>query len=247
MENLTTRRYVNKGLLALAGSLLVGTRAANADSPDVPAQDISRPYQAWMLGIDTSKSLSPGQFLKSIRILADTVAHRVAANDLVWVVDAAAAVPDATVFPIPPIETRSEKNRWGADLTNAKERAIAAIRNCRQERNSTNLESPVRHALKVLAAHPNATSRLFVVASDFVTDLKGSGPSVAAPTPKPGVTASNVQVSLLIAHPTQNYLDELRMSSDAVSDAVGDSWIAYFSAMHALSVTAQPVDAVPTI
>jgi hypothetical protein len=68
---------------------------------------------------------------------------------------------------------------------------------------------------------------------------------VAAPTPRVGVTAANVQISLLIAHPTQRYLDKLRMSSDAVSDAVADNWAAYFSAMHALSVMAQPVDAVP--
>lgn len=139
MENLT-RRSVNCGLLSLVGSLLAGTRAALANSPDVPAQDMSRPYRAWMLGIDTSTSLSPEQFDRALQILQSTVAHQVTPNDLVWLVDAAAALPEASVFAIPPIQTHSEKNRWGADLAQAKERALAAIRNFKQQRDSTNLE-----------------------------------------------------------------------------------------------------------
>ncbi len=246
MESIATRRSVNSGLLSWAGSLLLGNRVA-ADASDAPPQDVSRPYRAWMLGIDTSKSLSPDQFGKAILILQDTVAHHVAPNDLVWLLDASAAAPDATVFAIPPIQTRSEMNRWSDDLARAKKRAITAIANCRQQRDSTDLENPIRHGLKILAAHPRATSRFLIVASDFVTDLKGTGPSVAAPPPKPGASAFGVQISLLIAHPTQGYLDKLRMPSDAVSDAVASNWATYFSSIGARSVTAQPVDAVATM
>jgi hypothetical protein len=185
------------------------SRVSVTQQPAKLQHDPGEEYTAWAICIDTSKSPLPDEFRKLKGIVQQSIESEITFNDLVWVIRIGDQFRPAALFQMPPKgRTRSERLQAIDRLRDAKQAVVQEIEGLQQVAGQTDLTTSIPVALNILLTQ-RATRKLLVIGSDFIQD-DGRGRFTSAP-PKlaEGLSASNVNVSLLITCPSPKYLGAL--------------------------------------
>lgn len=209
--------------------------------------DPNRPYSACVICLDTSLSPREDEFQRLLAIAQAIVQDEVTYNDLVWLIPIQSGLGPTQAFEMPAGSARrSVRSSRAAALAEAKAALLIAIRNMKQRSGTTDLQSSVEAALDLLRSHPNATRRLMVVGSDFLTDTGNGHVAIEPPQMSRAGSAAGVNALLLFTYPKPAYLQELKMSPSALLANVESEWTAYLNKNSASAVTILPADAVPS-
>jgi hypothetical protein len=186
------------------------------------------------------------QFRKLLAILEAIAERDVTYNDIVWVIGIQSTLEPVQVFPMPAASSRRSGGTAAADgLRESKAALIAAIRRMSQVSRTTDLGSSVEAGLDILRSHPEATGRVIMIGSDFLTDA-GVGPvSMVPPTAIRSGYATGVDALLLVTYPKLAYLKKVRISHSELLASIEAKWTAYFKEEDASNVTIRLVDTIP--
>jgi hypothetical protein len=140
---------------------------------------------------------------------------------------------------------RSNRRAAQAGLLEAKSALLSAIHQLSQLPGNTDLESPLDAALNILRSHPQATSRMLIMGSDFLKDTGRGQVSMDPPATVHDRTAAGVVVLLLVTYPKPEYLSILRVSYSHLYENIQTKWTTFLKHKNASAVTVRLVDAVP--
>ncbi len=226
--------------------LTVWSHLLPAPAGGVRAQVAGGRHSAWVFCVDTSLSVDNEQFDRAKDALRRTIDATVTFGDRVWMIEMGAAPAAARPFALPVGSLRkSDRDRTGEAMQRIKLEIHAALDGLSRRALSTDVGEPIERGLMILREQPAAFARKLVVVSDFVSDDGARRMRLTAQTPTPGVTAQGVEVGLLVARPTADYLRRFRLSPAAHAETVAREWRQYFTQVGARSYAARLVDAQP--
>jgi hypothetical protein len=218
---------------------------AGFSTPQV-GHDQQRPYRALVMCIDRSRSPLDEQFRKLLVIMEAIAERDVTYNDVVWLIEIQSTLEPVQIFPMPAASSRRSDGTAAADgLRESKAALIAAIRRMSQVSDATDVRSSVEAGLDILRSHAEATVRVIVIGSDFVSDAGIGRASLIPPTARRNGYATGVNVLLLVTYPKPAYLQKIRISHSELLASIEAKWTAYFKEENASNVTVNLVDAIP--
>jgi hypothetical protein len=174
------------------------------------------------------------------------VANDITYNDLVWLCEIQSNLAQVKSFAMPAGTLRRSAGTAAADALRATKAAlITAIHNMSQQPGDTNLQSPLEEALELVRSHPEATDRIIVLGSDFLTDLGNGKISLEPPVSVRVASAPPVKAVLLVTYPKMPYLQKIGISHSDLLSQIRMKWTEYLKKQNASSITIRLVDAIP--
>jgi hypothetical protein len=233
-------------LLSLVFTCCIQAKPMGDSRVPQPKHDPQRPFRAWVLCIDRSLSPMEGQFRKLQAVMESIAANDVTYNDLVWLCEIQSSLAQVSLFAMPAGTSRRSAGTAAADaLHEAKAALIAAIHNMSQLPGDTNLQSPLEEALELLRSHPEATSRIVVLGSDFLSDGGHGRISVEPPASVRVESGPAVKALLLVTYPKGSYLQRIGISHSDLLLQIQTKWTAYLKKQNSSSIMVRLVDAIP--
>ncbi len=247
MRNSSCRFAVVMLLLFPCFTLIAQTAAVELPMHPQMQHDPTRPYRAWVICIDTSLSPTEEQFRKSLAVMEEMAEKDVTYNDLVWVIQIQSTHRPPKLFQMPPANSRRSSGTAAADgLREAKLALISAIHQMSQVSGRTDLKNPLDDALDILRSHSQATARILVMGSDFLTDTSPGHVSFEPPKATREKSAAGVAALLLVTYPKLPYLLRLRISCSDLFTSIEAKWVTDLKNRGATTVKVRPVDSIPT-
>jgi hypothetical protein len=211
-----------------------------------PRHDPGQEHDASVLYIDTSLSPLGEQFVKMKAIFHDVAVNDIRRNDLVWILstDFQGHPPVLFAFPLGGL-TRSEKERADPAFRALQEQLTRAIDQLVQVAKTTDLKTAEQLALNILQGQKRARRRRLVMTSDFILDVGPHSVTTEPPPAGDGLSASGVDVMLVVARPKPEYLAQLHLTPAALYNIVSTKWTQNFRDLGASSTSVRLVDAIP--
>jgi len=128
-------------------------------------------------------------------------------------------------------------------LREAKQDVLKEVEGLQQVAGMTDLRNPIGLALNILV-NQRAKRKFLVIGSDFVQDGNGIITS-APPKSTEGLSAKDVNVTLLLTYPDAKYLKTLGISETELLRGLREQWTEYFKGLGAVKIVAELIDAVP--
>jgi len=234
---------------------LIGCSASSGENrghPDVafqgPQHDPGREHDATALYIDTSLSPLEEQFVKMKAVFHDIAANDVRPNDLVWLLSTDLQAQPPVLFPFPwEGARRSERERAEPVFRALQKQLTGTIDRLVPVAKTTDLKTAEQLALNILEAQKRARRKRLIVTSDFIVDLGPHSVTSEPPSASEGLSASGVEVFLVVARPKPEYLAQLHLTSAALYNIVSTKWSKHFRDMGSLSTSVRLVDAIPVV
>ena len=170
------------------------------------------------------------------------ITHEVAANSVVWLLRIDNSNPkEVQSFSLPyQSARRSERTLAEQRSAEVKQRALEAIEALSQKATRSRIHECMLLALRLLRDAPGATARILVVPSDFVQDTDKV--SLSPPAQVDPTAAAGVKALLLVARPTDRYLERLDTSWDGLIGTVETEWTRYMQRAGAAETAVRLVD-----
>jgi hypothetical protein len=239
-----TEIFIALAVFGLAALPLAG-QSVTADYKPALSHDPTKPYDALVLCLDTSLSVEPQQFANAKHILKNLAATKVRYNDLVWLIEIKGEAQTARLFEMPrDLARRSATDQINKEFVRRKLTLLTAIDESQQQATSTDLRDPVELGLNLLGSKGRAGTRSFVIASDFAQDDGAGQASVLPPQWTKGLSASGVQIFLLVAQPKLKYLKWLGLTPAELFETVRGKWGKALQQIGATGISTQLIDAV---
>lgn len=171
-----------------------------------------------MICLDTSLSPDLEQFHRLQAVMEEVVRRDVSPNDLIFLIQIESGFGSTKPFAMPAGTTLASRKPEAAQvLADAKAQVIAAINAMKQDSHTTDLESTLHVALDLLRQEPNATQRLLLIGTDYITD----NGSVTSNPPTSPIRVTGID-TLLVAYPKPEYLHASRLLGN-----IETKWAAY--------------------
>lgn len=241
---LARRSLVHNSLVVLfticALTLIAPTLKAAA------AHDPTHSFDSWAVCIDTSLSVDPEQFAKTLRALTHILHTRVKANDLVWLILVKGDASTSALFEIPSVPHRRSSASIPLQPARGAEGILAAaIGALHQSAVFTDLADPLALGLNLLRTQNGGARKTLLIGSDFISDEGPGTISAHPPTSALHASAEGIAIEMLLACPTSKYLRRLQLTPAQIFEAVNTEWVKYFQHLGARSTSVRLVDAVP--